>query len=73
MSEAIHIDYKEDNPFSKLNQCKYRSASKIEDINKSCCGKNKIVLGFKCLERDIFPLNNNICDKCTIFEIKKSD
>jgi hypothetical protein len=36
---------------------------------KTCaCGKYKQFTDFKCLKRNIFPLNPSKCENCTVFE-----
>lgn len=61
----IFIDYTNDEPSEKMASCRYRSKKKITENVKQCCGSTKKEVAFKCIERNIFPLQNSHCELCT--------
>ena len=67
MSSVIFIDFN-DAPDSKMSTCKHRSNKKLDGVISSCCNKTRKVSAFKCDKRDIYPLDNNICNNCEVYE-----
>lgn len=56
----------------RFNNCKHRS-EKEESVTVhrcSCRGGNYTDTGYKCLKRDIFKVNQEICQYCWLFEKK---
>jgi hypothetical protein len=56
----------------RFNNCKHRS-EKEESVTVhrcSCQGGNYTETGYKCLMRDIFKINKDICEYCWLFEKK---
>ena len=55
----------------RIDVCKHRSPERVKGKVKVCsCGVTKDVTEYSCIKRDIFPLTNQICDQCGVFEEK---
>jgi hypothetical protein len=68
---VIFIDHTEPEPNSKFSLCKFKSQNKFKAKTVStCCSKSKEIEAYKCEKRNIFPLDNNICNLCQVFESK---
>lgn len=52
----------------KMSNCKFRSKSKVNQEEKLCCGRKRMMFEFKCEKRNIFPLKPNICESCNEYE-----
>lgn len=56
----------------KLANCKHRSETEetVTIHRCQCQGGDYTATGFKCLKRDIFQVNKDICEYCWAFEKK---
>jgi len=67
MSSVIFVDFN-DVPDSKMGSCQFRSKDKLDGFVTKCCGQSNKISAFKCDKRDIYPLDNNICNNCEVYE-----
>lgn len=66
---VIFIDLNND-PSGNFSTCLHRSDQKIREVSTSCCGGKKMVVEFKCEERNIFPVTPEICSRCKVYKSK---
>lgn len=57
----------------KFNSCKFRSVDPVTQIKKGCpCkgGGDYMITAYICEKRQIFEVNDEICNACDVYESK---
>jgi hypothetical protein len=55
----------------KFDTCKHKSAEQYTRNVKICCGRFEEITGYDCPLRQIYPLNSEHCENCSLYQTKE--
>lgn len=54
----------------KFNTCQHKSPEQYKRKVRICCNNYSEIEGFDCALREIFPLNFDHCQNCSLYQLK---